>query len=188
VHRTTLRPEETAVVAGLPVTRPPRTLIDLASSLDDRALRRVVNEAQIRTRTTPRDILDAIDRAPGRRTNRLRKIVVDATGPRRSGLEDALWTALGAAGLTAGARANARIGRWEVDVVWLDDLVAAEVDGFRYHRTRDDRRRDERKAQDIRAGGFDLLRLSDDEVEHEMPRVIASVATALAKARAARRP
>jgi very-short-patch-repair endonuclease len=168
------------------VSAVPRTIIDLAPSLDDRALRRLVNEAQIRTGMTPEALTRAIERAPGRATSRIARIVDGASGPRRSGLEDALWEALLRAGLAEGARCNLRIDEWEVDVAWPSARLVVEADGFRYHRTRDDRRRDERKHRALRRRGFEVLRFSDDEIADQLPRVVAEIALALGAARGRR--
>jgi very-short-patch-repair endonuclease len=187
VHRLRLAPLDVVEVNGLVATGPARTLVDLAAHLGDRELARALNEAQIRTRTSAADILSVIERSPGRRTSRLRTLVEGASGIRRSGLEDALWEALRQAHLTSGARTNATVAGWELDVLWHAERVAVETDGFRYHRTRADRLRDARKQRAVRAAGVELLRYADEEVEHERPRVIAEVATALAVARASGR-
>jgi very-short-patch-repair endonuclease len=74
---------------------------------------------------------------------------------------------------------NQRIGRLEVDFLWLDEKVIVETDGYRYHRGRaafeDDRRRD----LQLRSSGFDVVRLTYRQVTDEPTRVIASLRQAL---------
>lgn len=184
VHQTATLPlGDRTMVDGLPVTAPARTLVDLGGRVDPRRLERMVNAAQVANGLQPTVLLGAIDRARGRRTTELRRIVSGSTGTRRSGLEDDLWRRLRGAGLADGAGCNMRIGPWEVDVAWPDARVVVEVDGFRYHRTRADRERDERKSRWFRARGYELLRFSDDEVARRPLAVVAEVAGALAVAR-----
>lgn len=176
-------PVHVTVARGLPTTSMARTLVDVASTFDERRLERMVHTALVDGGLAPASLLAAIDRAPGRRTGLLRKLASASAGGRRSGLEHDLWRHLGAAGLTDGARCNLSIGPWEVDVAWPDAQVVVEADGFRYHRTRADRERDERKTRWFRARGYDLLRFSDREIDQRPLAVVAEISGALAVAR-----
>lgn len=184
VHRAArLAADDRTVARGLPTTSMARTLVDVASTFDERRLERMVHTALVDGGLAPASLLAAIDRAPGRRTGLLRELASASAGGRRSGLEHDLWRHLGAAGLTDGARCNLSIGPWEVDVAWPDAQVVVEADGFRYHRTRADRERDERKTRWFRARGYDLLRFSDREIDQRPLAVVAEIAGALAVAR-----
>jgi len=68
---------------------------------------------------------------------------------------------------------NARIGSLTVDFLWRDRRLIVETDGYRYHRGRaafeDDRARD----LELRALGFEVVRLSHRQVMDEPERVAA---------------
>ena len=60
---------------------------------------------------------------------------------------------------------NVEIGQYEADFLWRDLSFVVETDGYKYHRGqqafRDDRRRD----LELRALGFEVQRLSDDQID-----------------------
>jgi len=69
---------EIGAIAGLPVTAPVRTLVDLASVVDDHALRRALESAIARRLVSARSVLDWLERSgsagrPGVR--RLRRVL-----------------------------------------------------------------------------------------------------------------
>jgi very-short-patch-repair endonuclease len=69
---------------------------------------------------------------------------------------------------------NIEIGQYEADFVWRDLRFVVETDGYKYHRGqqafRDDRRRD----LELRSLGFDVQRLSDEQIDEE-PRPVAAI-------------
>ena len=70
-------------------------------------------------------------------------------------------------------RVNVEVGGIEVDFLWRERRLIVETDGYRYHRGRgafeEDRRRDLR----LRQLGYEVVRLSDDQVEKESRQVAA---------------
>jgi very-short-patch-repair endonuclease len=78
---------------------------------------------------------------------------------------------------------NVEIGRYEADFVWRDLKFVVETDGYKYHRGqqafRDDRRRD----LELRSLGFEVQRLSDEQVDEEPQRVGTILRGVLASAR-----
>lgn len=66
---------------------------------------------------------------------------------------------------------NVRIGPHLVDFLWRDRGLVVEADGYRYHRGqqafRDDRARD----LDLRGRGFEVVRLSEEQIDDEPARV-----------------
>lgn len=74
---------------------------------------------------------------------------------------------------------NVRIGPHLVDFLWRERRLVVETDGYASHRGRaafeDDRARD----LDLRARGFDVLRLAEKQIEEDTERVAEVVATAL---------
>jgi very-short-patch-repair endonuclease len=90
VHRTSwLERRDVRIRDGIPVTSVPRTLLDLATQLSPKALRRVVREAQAMRRVSVRELLELLGRAGSRPgTARLARFVADGPTPTRSELED----------------------------------------------------------------------------------------------------
>ena len=65
-HVAQLPADEVTVVEGIPVTTPPRTLLDLAAVLPLHALRRSVNEAEVLRLSDPLSLADLLARHPRR--------------------------------------------------------------------------------------------------------------------------
>jgi hypothetical protein len=100
VHRAPLAPEARTRRAGIAVTAPARTLVDLSSVLPYRALRRATRQAQSLRLAQPSQILAALDRAgPWRGRHRLARILATAPAPTRSELEDVVFDLLLRGGL-----------------------------------------------------------------------------------------
>jgi very-short-patch-repair endonuclease len=177
VHRGRLGAGDVVVRHGLTLTTPVRTLLDLASSVPDRELERLVEEAQVRRLITPEQLLAALE--PGRRgTKRLRAIVEPELGCTRSEAERRLRALVNAAGLPA-PRTNVRIAGLEVDAVWPQQRLVVEVDGYAFHRTREAFERDRRRDARLLVAGYRVLRITWRRLTREPEQVIALVAAAL---------
>jgi hypothetical protein len=150
VRRTSdLRPEETTVRHGIPVTIAGRTALDLAATLQRVHLEKLLDEIEIRA-LTDYPALRAIAAAhPGHRgAARLRGALAthdaghDVT---RSGLEIRFVEICDAHGLPRPGINQCVAGR-TVDFVFAEARLVVETDSWRYHRTRrafeDDRARD----------------------------------------------
>ena len=74
---------------------------------------------------------------------------------------------------------NVRVGRDLVDFLWPDRRLIVETDSYLYHRGRiafeDDHERDLR----LRGAGFDVMRVSEKQVDAEPEQVAEAVAAAL---------
>jgi len=74
---------------------------------------------------------------------------------------------------------NVRIGSYLVDFLWRERRLVVETDGYLYHRGKaafqDDRSRD----LELRRLGFEVIRLSERQVEEEPNRVAETLATTL---------
>ncbi len=74
---------------------------------------------------------------------------------------------------------NVRVGPHLVDFLWRDRNLVVETDGYSSHRGRaafeDDRARD----LDLRARGFEVIRLAEKQVNEEPQRVAEVVGAAL---------
>jgi very-short-patch-repair endonuclease len=170
IHRT--RWVEYSLKAGLRVTTPLRTLVDLASSIGSRDLERAVEEAQIR-RLVTRSELERLRRIePGHEPSLT-----------RSEAERRLRALIRSARLPP-PRTNVRLGRYEVDFVWPDERVVVEVDGFAFHSTRTAFERDRARDRALQAAGYVVLRFTWRQLIDEPEAVVAELAGALVRRRA----
>jgi very-short-patch-repair endonuclease len=167
----------------IPLTAPARTLLDLADVIASRDLERAVNEAQVRRLVRPRQLLDAVERSPGRRSaGALRELLERDPALTRSEAEDRLLGLLRAAEL-APAAVNARVGRYEVDFLWRRERLVVEVDGYAYHATRAAFERDHLRDAELQAAGYRVVRVTWRQLVDGPEALIARIAQALARPR-----
>jgi hypothetical protein len=125
-HRTNALPREDRTKVGrLWVTSIPRTVKDLARTLEDRPFERLVDEALARVSATR---LTAIPRAAA---------LLGDGDDRPSSLtwskdEEKLRRLIGKAGLPQ-PESNVPLGRYVPDLLWREQRVIAEYDSYRYH-------------------------------------------------------
>jgi very-short-patch-repair endonuclease len=181
VHRARrLRPVDVRRCRRMPVTAPARTLLDLAGVVPIRDLERAVEEARIRRLVRPRQLLDVLERSPGRRGARaLRGLLDGDPALTRSEAETRLLALLRAAGLAPTA-VNARIGRYEVDFLWRPQRLVVEVDGHAYHGTRAAFERDRLRDAELQAAGHLVMRVTWRQLVDRPEAVVARIAGALA--------
>jgi very-short-patch-repair endonuclease len=74
---------------------------------------------------------------------------------------------------------NVRIGALLVDFLWPDRRLVVETDGYRYHRGRLAFENDRARDLELRALGYDVLRLSYRQVTDSPSEVCAVVKQAL---------
>jgi very-short-patch-repair endonuclease len=180
VHRRVLDLEDVRRLDGLRLTSPPRTLLDLASSVSGRELERLVEEAQVLHLATRREI-EAVA-MPGRSGVRALLTALasfDAPAMTRSEAERALRQLLRSAGLPVPVF-NARVGGHEVDLHWAGQRLVGEMDGWQFHSTRAAFERDRARDQDLVALGFRVIRVTWRQIVHEPERLLARIAAALA--------
>ncbi len=160
VHRSrTLHPDDVTRHYGIPVTTPARTLLDLADVLDDTSLTRAVNEARLQRQLNLTDLATLLARSPGRATKRLRPHIDHGTQPTRSHLEDAFLTFVERHHLPR-PEVNQRIAGYEVDMLWRDQRVIVELDGWDYHDGRTAFERDREKDAALLTEGFPVVRIT----------------------------
>ena len=78
-----------------------------------------------------------------------------------------------------------RIGGYEVDLVWREARLIAEIDGYAFHSSRRSFERDRRKDRDLQALGYTVLRFTWRELTAEPEAVVAAITRALTARRAA---
>jgi len=184
VHRVRrLDAEDVGIADGLRVTTAARTLLDLAALMSPRDLRWAVEEARVQRLVTDTQLRDVLARHPGRRgAARLAALVDHDTGHplrTRSEAERRLLDLIAAARLPRPAT-NVRVAGFEVDAFWPAERLAAEVDGFAFHGTREAFERDRRRDARLHAAGIRVLRLTWRMITDEQPATAALIAAALA--------
>ena len=182
VHRR--KAYETTRFAGIPVTTPECTLIDVTAICERDDVEHMINEADVKRRTNVAKLRQAVDRV-GRRPGAtgLQRIVDIATFRfTRSALERRFIPIALSAGLSRPLTAQV-VNGYEVDFFWPDLKLVVETDGLTFHRTpqkqADDLRRDQRHV----AAGLTVLRFSHGQIRYEperVERVLAEVASRVA--------
>jgi very-short-patch-repair endonuclease len=187
-HRTLLDPLDALTRDRLRVTTPARTIVDLAATLEGRALREVVERAEDLLRFDPTDIRSTLARAPKRpgtkRLNDLITLLAPDDDNARSHLERLFLTVMRKANLPK-PRTNHEIAGRRRDFAWPDQRLVVETDGYRYHSSRAARRRDNRRDRQLTALGWRTVRFSYEEVAFEPGVVGAEVKQLLRNARTA---
>jgi Transcriptional regulator, AbiEi antitoxin/Protein of unknown function (DUF559) len=165
VHRTIrLDARDVARHRGIPVTSPARTLVDLASQLEYRALRRAVREAQSKRRVSTRQLAEAVERLrPRPGISKLARIVATGPAPTRSELEDVVLDLILLGGL---ARPDVNVpltlsGRRVVpDFRWPGQRLVIEADGAAWHDHKLAREDDAERQALLEAHGNRVLRVT----------------------------
>lgn len=166
LHRVgTLTDDETTTHAGIPVTTPARTLLDLAPSLRPRALEDVIERMDRLQRfdlVAVRRCLEAHPRQSG--APKLRTVLERLSGTdTRSPLEVALLQLCDDYHLPT-PRANTVIAGFLVDFHWPGTDLIVETDGFAFHRTRTAFDADRERDQALALAGYRVIRFTYDQV------------------------
>jgi very-short-patch-repair endonuclease len=181
IHRGKLRPDEIRIVHGLRATSPLRTIQDLAPSMPAVELARLIEEMQVRGLI---DHVEPVKNRPG--APKLRAVLAQAHEPSltRSEAERRLLGLIRAARLPQ-PQTNVRVGRHEVDMLWRDQRVIVEIDGFAFHSSRAAFERDRARDAELQALGYRVLRITWRRLVNEPEAVIALLAGALSAAKCA---
>ena len=181
VHRPAhLNPEDVRTHERLPLTSPAVTLIALAPFVSTRDLARATEEAERRKLITRRELERRL--TPNTRgAPKLRAILAryDAPSFTRSEAEARMLDVVRAADLPRPI-ANARVLRYEADLLWPRERVIVEVDGFAFHGSRATWERDHARDAHLHASGYLVLRFTWLEITREPHTVVARLAAALA--------
>jgi len=176
VYRSSTLDGDCTVLRGIPVTSPPRILIDLARTVSERALARAVREAVRLELTTIEALGDALGRHRGRRG--VRRLGLTITRYRglpleraRSGAEIRALEVLRAAQRTL-PLLNRRIAGEEADLSWPAQRLIIEIDGGPFHL---DAGEDQRKRRIWESAGWSVRRIPSDDV-YQRPRRLLDLA------------
>jgi very-short-patch-repair endonuclease len=158
-HRATIDRRDIRARHGLTLTSPPRTILDLAATLDAAHLESVVAEAGYRRLASEVELKDQLGRYPNRRGASSLIEILDLTGgPRRtrSPAERLMLRLLRRAQIT-GYETNGRIHDYEVDFLWRELSFAVEIDGYDAHSGRVAFERDRLKLATLEARGLVVM-------------------------------
>ena len=156
IHFADLAPDEVTEEQGIPTTTPARTLLDLAPSLPSPVLARMVEAAPTRGAT----LAGLLDRYPGRAgVPKLRAALAEPTPMTRSDLEAAMLERVDEAGLPR-PQVNAVVEGYEVDFVWREHRVIAEVDSYMTHGSRLAFERDRERDRKLAIAGWTVARMT----------------------------
>ena len=180
-HRLPLEPGEVTRCRGIPVTTVLRTILDLAAEVRLDELERVVAEAERRRLITLRQLergLQQRSRCHG--APALRAVLASASGPAftRSEAERRLLALVRAAGLPAPEHNVAMAGN-ERDLVWFEQRLVVETDGWEYHGDRTAFEADRARDAALLAQGVRTMRVTWRELSEHPHRVVARLAQAL---------
>jgi very-short-patch-repair endonuclease len=75
---------------------------------------------------------------------------------------------------------NVRVGPFEVDFLWSEQRLIAELDGFAYHRTRTDFEADRERDASLKVLGYDVVRFTYRRVVDDSAGVVGTVRALLA--------
>jgi very-short-patch-repair endonuclease len=182
-HRSqTLTPRDVTDHFGIPVTTPARTVLDNAPRLDDAALARAVNDLRHARYLSLDDLAEVVDRCPPcAAAKRLRAHVArPGRAPTRSPFEDAFERFAARYGLPEAA-INTRVAGHEADIFFPEHRLVVELDGWEFHRDRDQFESDRDRDADRLAAGIATVRVTRDRFDLEPAREAARLHAILAR-------
>ena len=145
--------------SNIPVTTPARTLADLRACVSPTLLAKAHRQAEV--------LGVPLDEAPPPRErthSELERLFLRLC--RRHRLPE--------------PEVNARVGPYLPDFLWPGARLIAEADGYAFHRGRANFEHDRRRAADLAASGYEVLRFTWQQVEEEPASVVSAVRTRLA--------
>jgi very-short-patch-repair endonuclease len=167
LHRSrSLLPAAVTVRSGIPLTTPARTISDLRRAVAVKGRKRLVMPRELRRAIRQADVLGLPIGDEEKR---------DHT---RSDLERDFLRLCRRWRLPE-PEVNVRIGPHLVDFLWRDSALIVETDGYDYHRGRIAFQDDRARVLDLRARGFDVIRVAEKQVNEEPRRVVEVVGAAL---------
>jgi hypothetical protein len=182
LHRSrSLDARETTKHEGIPITKVPRTLLDLAATIQPHRLERALAQAQRLQLYDHRAIADVIARSNGHRGTGALTQAISREDPKwtRSELEAWFLTLVRDAGLpeplvnfTLTAPDHPRV---EVDFCWPTHHLIVETDGWETHRTRAAFEQDRRKDAALTADGWRVVRFTWHEPRATIQRRLQSM-------------
>ncbi|MCV7356304.1 type IV toxin-antitoxin system AbiEi family antitoxin domain-containing protein [Mycolicibacterium fluoranthenivorans] len=176
-RRRDLVPTDIVERRGLRVTKPALTIVEAAARRGGGM--KIIDTAMQLHLVELRQLWRAHLQNKGRHGSpAARRLLQAADGGAHSEAERLLIRALRDAGIT-GWKANQRLGRWEVDVLFAAARVVVEVDGLPFHTAADDFHRDRVKQNEIALLDWQVLRFTWLDLTEYPERVIAEIRRAV---------
>jgi hypothetical protein len=176
IHRSrTLTPHDTTTYRGIPITTPIRTLIDLATTLNDLPLEQALDRAD------QQGLIDFAELKARPIPRSLQAILARYTAPTftRSELEDRFFALCDKHSLPRPLN-NTIVEGEEVDFVWRDKRLVVEVDGYGFHRSPSRFENDRERDVMLTLAGWTVLRFTWTQVTARPSWVAAAARTRLA--------
>lgn len=176
-----LDPRDRRTRRNIPVTSPSLTVLEL-TTLDIRLAEEALNEALLHRLTSEAEMRSLLQRLPKHKgAGRMRRLLAASSGGfSRQAAEKRLLALIREAGLPEPHR-NRRVHGIELDFHWPELRLNVEVDGYRWHSTKERLNRDRERDARLIAAGIRVLRISYDQLA-EPARVVAHIAGAVALA------
>lgn len=186
-RRFDLGPGDRREVAGIPVTDPVSTLVDVACDLSDATLGRAIREADRLDLVDPerlRTLLDEMPRRPG--IGRLRRLLDSETFSLTDSELERRFLRLTADAKLPPPKTQVWLCGYRVDFYWPEFGLVVETDGLRYHRTPSQQKEDRQRDQAHTAAGLTPLRFTAAQVRFEPKEVMDTLTSVVERLRSVR--
>lgn len=187
-HCAPLKTEDRRKHGKIPMTNGARTIIDLASCLDEDQLAIVVEEAWRREVAKPSWVLERLTElgVHGRSAAALFEILKDCANREKaleSALEVRMWHLLRKAGMPTprgGYEFRDDYGQpGRIDLAYPAEGIAIECDGFEHHGTREAFEIDRLRTQRLAALGWRVFQVTSKQLDEEPANILKRVKEAL---------
>ena len=176
-----LFPDEVTILDGIPITTPARTLLDIAETMTSREVEQALATAHRKGLVTREEMRTMVERHPRHRGAPLLRRLLDAEGDpafTRSRAEERLLDIV-RSGRLPQPELNVRLLGHEVDFLWREARVVAEVDGYAFHSSKESFAADRRRDAELAAGGYRILRFTWSDVTEARLATVVRLAQAL---------
>jgi very-short-patch-repair endonuclease/predicted transcriptional regulator of viral defense system len=176
LHQTRSLPaEHVAIRAGIPVTTPERTLLDLAQRLDRRQMERALVAADRASCICWPELLRVVDEGVGRRGRGMLRCLchrVDPEAVEARSNPEVDFLALCREARLPSPRVNVMVEGRMVDFFWPPAGLVVEIDSYQYHGDRSAFERDHESTVTLMSAGYRVLRFTEEMLEVNPDRVI----------------
>lgn len=177
-----LHPDDRAEVDGVPVTSVARTLLDLAEVVSADRLARAFENADRMRLIDMRALHELCARSRGRHGLKPLRALLAEYAPSavdtRSELERRFLGLCREAGLPR-PLVNTVVAGHEVDALWPDRRLVAELDGYAFHGTRVAFERDRARDASLQLAGYRVLRFTARMLDRDREEVAAAIRSLL---------
>lgn len=184
LRRVVLRPEDVTVHDGIPITAVGRTIVDLAAVVEERAVGRAIDRA-IELGLFDLAELDGQMRSGKSGSARVRRVLGNRHPDSHRTRSEFERRALGLFKRHGLPRPEVNVWfadlKCEVDLLWRDQRLVVELDGWAFHRSRDAFEADRRRLVQLQAIGFSVLPFTWRQLKDEPEWVVNQIGAELRK-------